>query len=47
MKKYSDPEIKVVCFETADMTNFSGGEGPDVPGDELSTNAKGWFFPQW
>ncbi len=47
MKRYTDPELDIVCFETDDVTNFGGGEGPDVPSEELSGAAKNWFTPKW
>lgn len=46
MKRYCDPEIEVVCFDAADVTNFGDGDNPDFPADDLSNTSKS-YFPQW
>ena len=47
MKRYTDPELEIVSFETSDVTNFGEGEGPDIPSTDLSEPTKNWFAPKW
>lgn len=45
MKLYSEPELEIVCFEAADVTNFDEGEDPGFNGDDLSKVNPGWYIP--
>ena len=51
MRKYSEPEIRVISFEVGDSVNFGGGEGggfdPVNPADSNIYEGNGKITLQW
>lgn len=51
MRKYSEPEIRVITFDVTDNVNFGGGEGggfdPGDPADSNIFDGNGNITLQW